>query len=287
MRRNKNFTKILFFYLSLIAISTLISFVFDQQVIQKENILRDLNYKINSGRVDIDKYTRLLNSFNKLELSYNYNQQIKKNKLDKLYLELDILNSYRFKDNNNKTVLSEIDVEEFSQITNNYLLYMKKNFENYNEEIDDLIIQFENFKNDDLFAKIFFEQSINILSSLNSYKILESDFKDFNANSYVTSEEIEKMSQADWENENNYKTYSLIREKMDHHIDLTNELTDLYEIFRVQFSNVFIGFFDTLDTFASEKNKKNFYILLSIFFQILALFFLILLFKKIVIYEKK
>ena len=59
--------------------------------------------------------------------------------------------------------------KNFQEITDNYLLYTKKNFNNYNKEIDDLIIQFENFKNDDLFAKIF-EQSIDILSSLNFIK---------------------------------------------------------------------------------------------------------------------
>ena len=163
---------------------------------------------------------------------------------------------------------------------------MLKNFENYNEELENIGITIKQFSNDNLFSEIFKEQPTNSIDNLNTYIINNYDYDNFDFNKYLTTEEVENMSPEDWENEKNYKIYSNIREKMDHHVDLAEEITHLSEIFRIQYSNIYINFFDTLDSFAEEKNKKNYFILLSIVFQILSLFFLILLFKTIVFNEK-
>ena len=75
------------------------------------------------------------------------------------------------------------------------------------------------------------------------------------------------------------KIYSATRQKMQDLDNIEFEYSDLVNRLEVKYQNSFSFFSDTLEYYGENKNKKNLFILLSIFFQILALTFLMLLFR--------
>ena len=115
-----------------------------------------------------------------------------------------------------------------------------------------------------------------VRKNLREYKIKDT-FNNFPYDSFFSREDLqtEKTFQSSEAN----KIYSATRQKMQDLDNIEHEYFDLVLRLEVKYQNSFSFFSDTLEYYGENKNKKNLFILLSIFFQILALTFLMLLFR--------
>ena len=110
--------------------------------------------------------------------------------------------------------------------------------------------------------------------------------KKFPFDKYLPDKELFEMSEEEFQNQDDYKVYSDIRDPMSEIDDIENEYWDLLQRLNVKYNNYYIFFSEELEYYGTQKNKKKLFILLSIFFQILSLTILLILFKEMINQKK-
>ena len=288
MRREQKKSNKLIIIIVLAGFSTLLSFFFDQRVIQTEDKIRELEIKLNDKRVSIANLQSTINSTN--ELSYNSIKSINyyKNRIDLFYLYNSILNIQIYGLEEEKTKFFEnIDKERLFKLKSDY----KKNAENilksYDHKIDEI-----NILNEQILKNKFVQ---DILLNNDGYEIIKGDFdkykakdkfKKFPFDKYLPDEELLKMTEKEFQNQDDYLIYSKIRDPMNKIDDIEDEYWDLLQRLKVKYNNYFTFFSDDIEYYGTQKNKNNLYILLSIFFQILSLTILLFLFREMLLKKK-
>jgi len=288
MRREQKKNYRLIIIIILAGVCTLLSFFFDQRVIQTEDKIRTLEVKLNDRRVNISNLLLTINSSN--ELSYNIVKSINyyMSRIDYFYQYNQLLNTQVFgtKDEQVK-FFKNIDKEKIFNLKSEF----KKNAENilksYDYKLDEIKVLNNQIK------KNKFVQEI--LSNNDGYEIMKGDFnnykalnkiKDFPFDKYLSDKELFSMNAKEFKNQEDYKIYSQIRDPMTEVKKIENEYWDLLQRLNIKYNNLFAFFSEELENYGKQKNKNNLYILLSIFFQILSLTILLFLFKEMLMIKK-
>lgn len=288
MRRKKLLNKNIYITLLIVAIFTGLSFIFDQKVVQQENNIRNFESKISDSKINLQKNLFLMNSIFYISKELSYLGQIKKNTIDDVHLRFNFFKDF-------------IDNPEYYQDMNPYRLGNKEGsikllnihkqiflstIYNHNKKVKQVNKYINIFLSNDTFLKI-------------TEKLYKGDkfynkIKNIN-NFYISDDEINKIP---FDNKTPYHLlysdkdpfynfYSDLRDRMHEFANIGDMMhavaIDLVEIQKTNFKD----YEEILINFSSEKNKKNFYILLSILFQISALTALMVLFKLIILQEKK
>ena len=288
MRREQKKNKNLIIIIILAGLSTLLSFFFDQRVIQTEDKIRELEIQLNDKRVNIINLQSTINST--IELSYDIIKSINyyKDRIDLFYLYNGILNVQVFGSEDEKTEFyKNIDREKLLKLKSDYKRNVKNILKSYDFKIDEIkILNEQILKNE--FVK-------DILNKNDGYEIMQGNFDNYKAkdkfekfpfDKYLPDDELLNMTEEEFQNQDDYLIYSKIRDPMNEIDNIEYEYWDLLQRLKVRYNNYFAFFSDDLKYYGTQKNKNNLYILLSIFFQILSLTILLFLFKKMIEQKK-
>ena len=255
----------------LIAFFTLISFVFDQLVIQTENKIRDVDFE----------YERNFNEYLRAKgVLININDLV-----------------YRAAEKNENFIdRAEILEKAIYNIKFNKV-YFENNFNDIFES--DLNINLQTIfinRYKSMYLEIF-EESTDLFRLVRGLPIRAMEEKKFsvsNQDVFDNMMELEKVLNSNAEFYNTYKFYEKkkiityndylnlranLRQFLDYYSSSSVYLTQINDVYQ----NYYIYYgdknYEYLDTLNKNQNLKNFYILLSVLAQILSLFFLLVLFK--------
>ena len=255
----------------LIAFFTLISFVFDQLVIQTENKIRDVDFE----------YERNFNEYLRAKgVLININDLV-----------------YRAAEKNENFIdRAEILEKAIYNIKFNKV-YFENNFNDIFESDLNTNLQtifINRYKS--MYLEIF-EESTDLFRLVRGLPIRAMEEKKFsvsNQDVFDNMMELEKVLNSNAEFYNTYKFYEKkkiityndyldlranLRQFLDYYSSSTVYLTQINDVYQ----NYYIYYgdknYEYLDTLNKNQNLKNFYILLSVLAQILSLFFLLVLFK--------
>ena len=288
MRRKKLLNKNIYLTLFIVAIFTGLSFIFDQKVVQQENNIRNFDSQISDSKINLQKNLFLMNSIFYISKEISYLGQIKKNTIDDVQLRfnffkdfIDNPESYEdmdpYRAGNKKGSLKLLDIHKEIFLSTIY---------NHNKKVKQVDEYINIFLSNDTF--------LEITEKLYKADKFYNKIKNIN-NFYISDDEINKIP---FDNKTPYHLlysdkdpfyifYSDLRDRMHEFANVGDMMhaiaIDLVDIQK----NNFKAYEKILINFSSEKNKKNFYILLSILFQISALTALMVLFKLIILQEKK
>lgn len=255
----------------LIAFFTLISFVFDQLVIQTENKIRDVDFE----------YERNFNEYLRAKgVLININDLV-----------------YRAAEKNENFIdRAEILEKAIYNIKFNKV-YFENNFNDIFES--DLNINLQTIfinRYKSMYLEIF-EESTDLFRLVRGLPIRAMEEKKFsvsNQDVFNNMMELEKVLNSNTEFYSTYKFYEKkkiityndylnlranLRQFLDYYSSSSVYLTQINDVYQ----NYYIYYgdknYEYLDTLNKNQNLKNFYILLSVLAQILSLFFLLVLFK--------
>ena len=255
----------------LIAFFTLISFVFDQLVIQTENKIRDVDFE----------YERNFNEYLRAKgVLININDLV-----------------YRAAEKNENFIdRAEILEKAIYNIKFNKV-YFENNFNDIFESDLNTNLQtifINRYKS--MYLEIF-EESTDLFRLVRGLPIRAMEEKKFsvsNQDVFDNMMELEKVLNSNAEFYNTYKFYEKkkiityndyldlranLRQFLDYYSSSSVYLTQINDVYQ----NYYIYYgeknYEYLDTLNKNQNLKNFYILLSVLAQILSLFFLLVLFK--------
>ena len=288
MRREQKKNNKLIIIIILAGISTLLSFFFDQRVIQTEDKIRELEVGLSDNRFNITNLQSTINSTN--ELSYNITKSINyfKDRIDLFYLYNGILNVQVYGTEDEKTeFFKDIDKEKLIKLKADY----KKNAENILKSYDYKLDEIKIFNNQILQNKFVKE----IMFNNDGFEMIKGDFDTFKAkdkfkkfpfDKYLPDKDLLEMSEEEFQNQDDYIIYTKIRDPMNEIDDIEGEYWDLLQRLKIKYDNYYIFFSEELEYYGTQKNKNNLYILFSIFFQILSLTILLFLFKEMINQKK-
>ena len=255
----------------LIAFFTLISFVFDQLVIQTENKIRDVDFE----------YERNFNEYLRAKgVLININDLV-----------------YRAAEKNENFIdRAEILEKAIYNIKFNKV-YFENNFNDIFESDLNTNLQtifINRYKS--MYLEIF-EESTDLFRLVRGLPIRAMEEKKFsvsNQDVFNNMMELEKVLNSNTEFYSTYKFYEKkkiityndylnlranLRQFLDYYSSSSVYLTQINDVYQ----NYYIYYgdknYEYLDTLNKNQNLKNFYILLSVLAQILSLFFLLVLFK--------
>lgn len=240
----------------------LLSFTFDQLVVQSELKTRDLDRKM----------------------------VINKNNIDNLLIKIDTLG-----DLSNDAAASGLHFH-------NYFEIVLKNAEFFNSEIrknEQVSKKILSKKQFEILGLDFTKKYSTMISDFNK-KILETEkifvsiepkvaeylsledilIPEENTNDYIfrLNKNVDKKKVDD----QNYEIYSLIYDKINE-LSWIDTLANYYiDIAEESYVNEFADFLNLVDKYSKQQNNINYFILLSIISQILGIFFILLLFKLII-----
>ena len=282
MRREKTKNKSFIKYLVIIASFTLLSFLFDQLVIQKENQIRKINTQKINARIKINEGLFLINSIFDISKTTAFSQQVKKNSLDQIYLRE---STFKYPDNFGKENKHKILISGVDGFAKHKLFHEKlyiELLENHNKTNNLLKFYISNFKNNDIFN--------NVINN-HDEPLVREYIKDVNKMNF-TKEEISQLKKyfkiRSYENDHGtledpeYKFYANAREKMNNLSYLADLLYLISDDIIDLYFNDMQKYEEALFVYSESKNDKNLFILLSILFQILGLTALMFLFKVII-----
>jgi hypothetical protein len=270
MRRGKLNTISINFVI-LIAFFTLISFVFDQLVIQTENKIRDVDFE----------YERNFNEYLRAKgVLININDLV-----------------YRAAEKNENFIdRAEILEKAIYNIKFNKA-YFEKNFNDkfesdLNTNLQTIFIN--RYKS--MYLEIFEESTdlFRLARGLPIRAMQEKKFSISNQNVFDNMMELEKILNSNIEFYNTYKFYEKkkivtyndyldlranLRQFLDYYSSSSVYLIEIYNVYQNYYIHYGDKNYNYLDILNKNQNLKNFYILLSVLAQILSLFFLLILFK--------
>lgn len=285
MRRKILKNKSIIISLVIVATFTFLSFFFDQLVVQQENNIRKKNTEISNKKIELSQNLFLLNSIFNISKDLSYSTRLRKTTLDDAYSRRSLFsNPEDYGNSKDEILLSGVagfqkHLEYHDEI---YLTVLN----NHNKKTDTVKFYLDNFKKNKVYLKAIemSEWNLNyLLEDLDKYYITEDEFEKFR--------QLRK-TKIDWDlfvtnNDPHYNFYSKIRDKLHDLGYLADTLYAASEDVIILHINGIKDYENSLINFSKVKNKKNFYILLSILFQILALTSLMFLFKIIINQDKK
>ena len=288
MRREQKKNNKLVIIIVLAGICTLLSFFFDQRVVQTEDKIRKLEIELNDKRINISNLQSTINSINELSFDTIKSINYYKDRIDLFYLYNGILNTQIYGTEDEQTkYFQNIDKKKLQELKSNYKKNAKSILKSYDYKLDEIKIL-----NDQIIKNKFVRE---IIVFNDGYGLISGDFNDYKANNkindfpfdkYLPDSELLEMTEEEFQNQDDYLIYSRIRDPMSEIDDIEYEYWDLLQRLKVKYNNYFTFFTDDLEYYGTQKNKNNLHILLSIFFQILSLTILLYLFK-VMIGEKK
>ena len=284
MRRKILKNKKIIISLVIVAGFTFLSFFFDQLVVQQENKIRKFNTEISNERIKINQNLFLINSIFSVSKDTAYSGQIMKHTLDDAYSRRYLFNPEEYGKEKENILISGVKAFEKHLIFHDDLFL--KILEKHNQKADLIKFYLENFKKNDIFLKSIEESEYN----------LEPLKKEFD-NLYISKGEFEyfkkiRKNLVDWSvtatNQDPFWVfYGEVRDKITKLSYIGDMIYATGEGIAVIHVNKLDEYEKNLLNFSRVKNDKNFFILLSILFQILALTSLMYLFKIIINQEKK
>ena len=262
MRRVKKVSKAIIIYVILSGLFNLLSYSFDQMVIQSELKNRELERKLISSRIELETLSYEISTLNDLSFdifkSANY-----------FYHHLDvniIAPEYFF---NNEKIQEILGKDKASIVGKNFISKLEENINDFNKKIDEINI---------IFKSIY--PVSTMLFPISDLKIEKKIIDGFNP--YSNDNEEEQANRDD----RNYEIYSQLYDK----ISDFNAYEATFDFYLNTAENNYVtnfsDFFNFVDKYAEQQNKINYYILLSIISQILGILFILLLFKSILNQKK-
>tara|TARA_B100001989_G_C24534739_1_gene463680 strand:- start:1121 stop:2023 length:903 start_codon:yes stop_codon:yes gene_type:complete len=297
MRRGKlNFSSLIFIFL--VALFTILSYGFDQMVIRSEDNIRNLKIEYQNINNNYLKHESISETMSNIAAASDLNLTpilLRRNLLIKSYLlssikleggTLDFFN--RKSDKINSEDLGRMILQDLSKVTDMQYELRSQFQESYltnNEFIDKIskekfssfsdlyTVDLDPFKND---RDQFFIKDIIIYTKLIGYNY---HWKD---KSYAELKEYRNKAIKNFEDKNWYDVYRykmLLLKKIDNETRILNNFVDMVDLKSEDLENELNEQISKLKT---SNLKKNFYILLSILFQITSLLFLLLLFRSFI-----
>lgn len=269
MKKRGLITKNIVFLVILSGLFNLLSFFFDQMVVQSEFKNRSDERKLTELKVSLEKLSYDINSLNDLsfDIAKSANHFFHHLPIT-MYGALGFAND--FKDNGDIKKNIIFKKKDKDAIYNDFLEKFNNLIPDFNKKVNetDLIISknFPNLKKDILFDEILINPEL---------------FKTF---IFEISDDEKIMDDI---NNENYRIYSDVYKKITRYEDIQHLSLYYLAVYEEEYVNTFSNFLKTLDEYAEQKNKINYYILLSIISQILGILFLLFLFKSIFINRNK
>ena len=270
MRRGK-LNNISLILVLIVALFTLVSFVFDQLVVQTENKIRDIDFEYERS---FNTYLRAKGVlFNTNDLMYrakikHENFMDRSEILEKAIYNIKFNKNY-FEDNFNDKFDSDFNKNLEIIFLNRYKSMYLEIF----DEASDLFSLSRGLPIRAMDESIFSSNNQQVLDSMmNLEKILNS-----NIEYYEKYKEFEKK---DIINFNDYLDLrSNLRNFLNYYSTSHDSFQKIYESYSLYYSYYGGKTEEFLNSLNEYQNRKNFYILLSVLAQILSLFFLLILFK--------
>ncbi len=294
MRRgtlNKTSIILIFF----VALSTILSFGFDQMVIRTEDKIRNLNIEYQNINNNLSKHETISETLDSISLSGGLNFSptiLRRNLLIKSYIlnEFDRYDFLNRKSNEiNAQDLGRMMMKEILEITD-MIIEIRSQYEQLyiiNEKIFEKVGKDEYHSLSDLFEvdmnpfkkdkDKFFNKNILVYTKLLgfNYHWIDKSYSDLQE---YREKAIKEFRLRDWYDVYKYKM--LLFKKIENDMKIMDELS---ELFILKSDELYKKSNEKLSELKSSHIKKNFYILTSIFFQIVSLLFLLLLFRSFII----
>ena len=263
MRRSKLITNKILILLILSGLFNLFSYGFDQLVIQSEIKMRHLEKKVKLNRVKIESLSYTLNNISDLYIEIGKTS-------NSFYRDLSviIINSAAFEQKNNNH-FTRIYGERSTNVQKSYVNKFVELVKNFNYKTNEIYRIFkENFSS----AKEF----ENFTHETNYKEVLKIKDLIIDENIYLDMKYISKHLPS-----GSYNLYADIREKIKALMSIGGNLRHLEIIMTDEYINQFEVFENSLSIYSLNQNKINYYILLGIISQILAILFILLFFKEL------
>ena len=293
MRRgtlNKKSFILIFF----VAFSTILSFGFDQMVIRTEDKIRNLNIEYQNINNSLSKHETISETLDSISMGGGLNFTpilLRRNLLIKSYI-LNEVDTYNFLNRKSIEVnaqdLGRMMMKEIIEVTDMTLEIRSQYVQLYliNEEIFKKIgkdkypsmpylfqADLNPFKKD---RDKFFNKNIIIYTKLLGFDYHWKD-KSYSDLTEYREKAIKEFSISEWYDVYKYKM--LLFKKIENDMEIMDELSELFEL---KSDDLLEKLNEKISKLQSSNIKKNFYILTSIFFQIVSLLFLLLLFRSFI-----
>ena len=293
MRRgtlNKTSLILIFF----VAFSTILSFGFDQMVIRTEDKIRNLNIEYQNINNSLSKHETISETLDSISIGGELNFTpilLRRNLLIKSYI-LNEVNTYNFLNRKSIEVnaqdLGRMMMKEIIEVTDMTIEIRSQYVQLYiiNEEIFKKIgkdkypsmpylfqADLNPFKKD---RDKFFNKNIIVYTKLLGFDYHWED-KSYSELKEYREKAIKEFSMNEWYDVYKYKM--LLFKKIENDMEIMDELSELFEL---KSDDLLEKLNEKISELQSSNIKKNFYILTSIFFQIVSLLFLLLLFRSFI-----
>jgi len=293
MRRGA-LNKISLILIFFVAFSTILSFGFDQMVIRTEDKIRNLNIEYQNINNSLSKHETISETLDSISMGGGLNFTpilLRRNLLIKSYI-LNEVDTYNFLNRKSIEVnaqdLGRMMIKEIIEITDMTIEIRSQYVQLYliNEEIFKKIgkdkypsmpylfqADFNPFKKD---RDKFFNKNIIIYTKLLGFDYHWKD-KSYSELKEYREKAIKEFSMSEWYDVYKYKM--LLFKKIENDMEIMDELSELFEL---KSDDLLEKLNEKISKLQSSNIKKNFYILTSIFFQIVSLLFLLLLFRSFI-----
>ncbi len=277
-----------------VAFSTILSFGFDQMVIRTEDKIRNLNIEYQNINNSLSKYETISETLDSISMGGGLNFTpilLRRNLLIKSYI-LNEVDTYNFLNRKSAEVnaqdLGRMMMKEIIEVTDMTIEIRSQYAQLHliNEEIFNKIgkdkypslpylfqADFNPFKKD---RDKFFDKNIIIYTKLLGFEHHWRD-KTYSELKKYREKAIKEFSMREWYDVYKYKM--LLLKKIENDMEIMDELS---ELFILESDDLLEKLNEKISELQSSNIKKNFYILTSIFFQIVSLLFLLLLFRSFI-----
>ncbi len=293
MRRgtlNKKSFILIFF----VAFSTILSFGFDQMVIRTEDKIRNLNIEYQNINNSLSKYETISETLDSISLGGGLNFTpiiLRRNLLIKSYI-LNETDTYNFLNRKSNEInaqdlgrmmmkeimeLSDMIIEIRSQYQQLYIIneqiFNKIGKDKYQSVTDLFKFDMNPFKKD---RDKFYNKNILLYTKLLGFNYHWKG-KSYSELQKYRDNAIKEFSLREWYDIYKYKM--LLFKKIENDMKIMDELSNLFVL---KSDELLEKLNKKISELKSSNIKKNFYILTSIFFQIVSLLFLLLLFRSFI-----
>ena len=280
MRRGINFSKTAYIFLAITAFFNLLSIVFDQLVVQQEDKIREFDHIVTEKKQEVYNSLHSHKVFNELFFKVHFSAADLMTDLNYLTRATNFLNG---------DLPKKIEKNKIEDIKIIYIKKIKNIPNRLNKSVKDSQLIFQKVKQDKMFLK-FLEKERSIDNYYNPsipinrldydfIKLLKNVEYDYLSN-YNFNAKTKKEQSA------NFPIYTKIYDDIYQLNFLKHALDQLSETFKEEFNKNFSVYYVLLDDFAKLINIKNYLILLSILFQIVALVSLMVLFRVLIVENK-
>ena len=268
MRRSSAINKYIIIFLILSGFFNLLSYSLDQLVVQQEDKIRDLARELQFERTKLESLTYSLNTLQDLRYTTSRSVQNFFSSLDFNAKVAQIFNPY----SSTKSVKEKYSRQNVIKLNEIYKVKLHELIDKVNKTIDETEKIFTtNFSSGVAHELVKDDIAYKSLLEFREKKIPKNIFEEYNFDKEVNDSNINK----------NYDIYHQFNASLNDIYYLEVNFETLLKKIEPYYINIFAAYFDYLDFYAEQKNRKNFYILSRIVAQILGITFFLLLFRSI------